>query len=391
MRLELWMTEGIRLQAVCREPAELLDALARKGVSVADVSDEGGERFSFWVSGRNAALAIRTGAQLGAEVTERKHRGFLHFLRRFRRRAYLLLLPLPFILWFALLSTRLWSFDVEGNRTLTRAEILAAAEAAGVYPGVSGLRLDNRRIRDSMLERLDRLIWCTVRVRGSRCTVIVRERREAPEILDEKLYREVIASRTGTIERLSVLEGKALVGRGDTVEAGETLITGLLTDRRSKKRFVHAFGKAMAVTWYEKSLELPSTAFEKLPTGETTVKAALVIGDLRLNFYNESSISYACYDRIQTERSLKLFGLELPVALVRAEFRECRASALPADPEEDRRILEDRLLDWLKRTVPEAELLEASFSAEITERSMRVTMLAQCLEDIAEERDIEPR
>ncbi len=390
MRTELWLTEGIRLQAVCRDPAELLEALVRRGISAADVREDGERRYSFWVRGRDASQAIRTGSQLGAEVTVLQRRGFLHFLRRFRRRAYLLLIPLPFLCWFAFQSTRLWSFDVEGNRTVTRAEILSALEASGVRPGVSGLRLDNTRIRNCMLEQLDRLIWCTVRVRGSRCVVIVRERRKPPEILDETLHREVIAARTGTIDRLNVLEGKALVRRGDTVEAGEPLISGKLTDRQSGTRLVHAFGKAMAFTWYEKTMELPNAALEKLPTGESTRKTALILGDLRLNFYNESSISYGCYDRIQTEKSLMLFGLELPVRLVRAEYRECRISEIPVEPGEAERILEDRLLEWLKRTAPEALLLEPHFSAEVTDRSVRVTMLAQCLEDIAAERAIEP-
>ena len=293
MRTELWLTEGICLQALCREPAELLQALARQGISAADAKVESEDRFSFWVRGKDASQAIRTGAQLGAEVSVMQRRGFLHFLRRFQKRVFLLLIPLPFLLWFALQSTRLWTFDVEGNVTVPKAMILEALGESGVCAGVSGLHLDNRRIRNCMLERLDRLVWCTVRVSGSRCVVIVRERREPPEILDESLHREVFAARTGTIDHLNVLEGKALVRRGNTVEAGETLISGRLTDKQSGIRLVHACGKAVAYTWYENTFEMPVTAYEKRQTGEKISKTALIIGDLRLNFYTESSISYA--------------------------------------------------------------------------------------------------
>ena len=390
MRTELWLTEGIRLQTLCREPAELLNALALKGISAADAKEAGENRYTFWVRGKDASQVISTGAQLGAEVTVVQRRGFLHFLRRFRKRIYLLLMPLPFLLWFALQSTRLWTFDVEGNRTIPRAEVLAALEESGVCAGVSGLHLDNRRIRNCMLERLERLVWCTVQVRGSRCVVIVRERRDQPKILDESLHREVFAARTGTIDRLNVLEGKAVVRRGDTVEEGDTLISGRLTDKQSGSRLVHACGKAMAYTWYEKTMELPKNAYEMLPTGETTGKTALIIGDLRLNFYAESSISYAYYDRIQTKQSLTLFDLEMPVQLVQVEYRECRASSLPPDPEKAERLLQDRLLEWLKRTAPEAVVLETEFTAADSDRSIRVTMLAQCLEDVAAEREIGP-
>ena len=37
---------------------------------------------------------------------------------------------------------------------------------------------------------------------------------------------------------------------------------------------------------------------------------------------------------------------------------------------------------------PESELLEAQFSLEVTEDRIRVTMLAQCREDIGMEREI---
>lgn len=388
MRSKLWLTEGARLEALCREPAELINALCMAQIEATDFRDTEDGRFIFLVPAANAGAAMKLGNRCGAEIRILRRRGFLHFLRRFRRRKYLLLIPLPFIILFMLLSTFLWQIDVSGNETVSRAEILTTLESVGVYPGVNGLRLDNPQIRSRMQEKLSELSWCTVQVHGSRAIVVVRERRKPPKIVDESAAVEVYAGRTGTVDELNILEGKPLVHRGDTVLRGQTLISGLLTDRQEELRYVHAMGRVFAWTWYEKSMEIPLNSQEKSYTAEKKTQYGLKIGDLRLNFYNDSSISQGCYDKITKETRAELFGLALPVSLVKTDYRAYRLSSLEMQKEEASALLESRLLLWLRQAAPEAEVVQTWFSGETTGGILRVHMLAQCREDIAEEREI---
>ncbi len=390
MRIKLWLTEGARMEALCRDPAELINALCLAQAEPAEFRELEKDRYSFLVPAEMAEQAKKIGRRCGAEVSIRRRRGLLHFLRRFRKRAYLLLIPLPFILCFLLLSTYLWQIDVTGNKSLSRSEILAALETVGVYPGVSGLRLDNPQIRSRMQEALSKLSWCTVQVRGSRALVVVRERRPAPNILDASLRREVAAAKTGTIDTVQVLEGKALIRRGDTVLQGQTLITGILTDRQEQQRLVHAMGKIMAWTWYETGAVLPLLAQEKAYTGGDRTLYSLKIGDLRLNFYNDSSIPWEYYDKMTTEKRAVLFGLPLPVSIQRTECRCYRLLDAVMGEEEGAALLEERLLSWLRRTAPEAELRETWFQREISEGCLCLRVLAECREDIAAEREIRP-
>ena len=388
MRSRLWLTEGALLEAFCREPAELINALCMAQIEATDFREGEDDRFTFLVPAGMAGTAVKLGSRCGAEIRVLRRRGFLHFLGRFRRRAYLLLIPLPFIVLFILLSTFLWQIDVSGNVTVSRAEILAALESLGVYPGVSGLRLDNPQIRSRMQEKVSDLSWCTVQVRGSRALVVVRERRKPPKIVDEEAAREVAAMKTGTIDELQVLEGKALVRRGDTVLQGQTLISGQLSDRQEQIRYVHAMGRVFAWTWYESSMAIPLKTQEKIYTAEEKTRYSLKIGDLRLNFYNDSSISQGCYDRITKETRAGLFGLALPVSLVKTNYRAYRLVSREASEEEASGLLEARLLQRLRQTAPEAELLQTWFSCERANGLLRVHMLAQCREDIAGEREI---
>ena len=387
MRSKLWLSEGVRMEAICSDPAELITAFCRAGIEAMDFQSLGEDRYSFLLSSRMAERAPAVGRRCGAEVSLASRRGFFHFLRRFRRRAYLLLIPLPFLLGFFFLSTRLWQIDVVGNETLSRGEILSALEAAGVYPGVSGLKLDNPQIRSRLQEALYELSWCTVQVHGSRALVVVRERRPKPEIVDESLRREVAARRTGTVIAVQALEGKPLVRRGDTVLQGQTLIAGVLTDRQGQTRCVHAMGRVIAWTWYEKGLAIPLDTLEKDYTGAVKTLYSLKIGDLRLNFYNDSSFSEDSYDKITTEHRAAILGLALPVSVLATECREYRPAAAVTDEAEGAALLEQQLRKWLERTAPEAEVLETWFRREVREGVLYVHMLAQCREDISEERE----
>ena len=390
MRFELWLTEGIRMRAICRDPAELVTALSRAEVRVDDLRELSPKEYSFTVPAASEAQVVRISGRCGAETAVLHRRGLFHFLRRFRKRSYLLLFPLPFLLGFILLSTFLWEIDVEGNRTLSKSEILSALESEGVYPGANGLRLDNARIRSRMQEALSKLSWCTVQVHGSRALVVVRERRLPPEIVDERLEREVAAARSGTIESLNVLEGKAVVRRGDTVLRGEMLISGELKDRQGEVRRVHAMGRVIARTWYEKSMVIPLTVQEKRPATVRKRGYGMKIGDLRLFFHRDSSNSRENYDKIYFEKRLVLFGLPLPVSVFWTEVRGYRLTEWELSEEEATALLKERLLEWLRAAAPEAELLEAEFSTEMTGEKLIVSMLAECREDIGTERAIVP-
>ena len=151
---------------------------------------------------------------------------------------------------------------------------------------------------------------------------------------------------------------------------------------------VHAMGRVMAWTWYEKGMVFPLQAQQKEYTGEEKTLYSLKIGDLRLNFYNDSSISWECYDKMTTEDRAELFGLPLPVSLQRTECRCYHLYHEKTDEQEGTALLEERLSSWLRQTAPNADIQETWFQYDIFGGSLLVRMLAECREDIAAEREI---
>ena len=382
MRSAYWITEGAEVRLTGEAVPELLNDLALADVPFSRVRAEEGLRFRLYVRGDRLGDLRDLAEKRRVEMEVLARRGLGHFLRRFRGHTGLLLAPallLAALLW---LSDTIWEIDVVGNRTLSRTEILAALEELDVGIGHNSMHIDNELVRSRMQEKLGRLSYLTVRVSGSKATVIVRERREAPEMVEEDIPADVIARRTGLVERMSVLEGKGEVKPGDAVLAGEVLITGGLTDLQNSTREVHAMGDVWARTWYQAEAVLPTDHLEKAETGRRKVRWAVKICNFRLNLYFHGGISYEAYDKIQNETRLALLGSYLPLSLIRTEYREYTPLHRSLDPVLGEAILRERLLRWLREESGCPEPEECSFITESGDGFLRLTMTAECLQQI---------
>lgn len=381
MRSAYWITEGAEVRLSGEAVPELLNDLALADIPFSRVrAEESG--FRLFVRGERLGDLLELAGNRRVEAKVLSRRGLGHFFRRFRGHGGLLLAPVLLLAALLRLSDTIWEIDVVGNRTLSRTEILAALEELDVGVGHNSMHIDNELVRSRMQEKLGKLSYLTVRVSGSKATVIVRERREPPEMVKEEVPTDVIAGETGLVERMSVLEGKGEVKPGDAVLAGEILITGGLTDLQNTPREVHAMGDVWARTWYQAEAVLPLDHAEKAETGRRKVRWAVKICNFRLNLSFHGGISYAAYDKIQGETRLALLGSYLPVSFVRTEYREYEPVSRSLDPALGEAILRERLLSWLREESGCPEPAECTFTAELGDGFLRVTMMAECLQQI---------
>lgn len=95
-----------------------------------------------------------------------------------------------------------------------------------------GPSLDERSIANRTLMELEELSFLSVNLRGIRAEVVVRESDPAPEVEPTGVASDLIAEKSGVILDLHALAGQPLVGEGDTVEAGDVLVSGTVTITR---------------------------------------------------------------------------------------------------------------------------------------------------------------
>ncbi len=183
--------------------------------------------------------------------------------------------------WVA--SSYVWFVHVDAYPGAPREQILAVAASHGLRPGSLKNQVDPERVQTALLLEIDELSWAAVSVEGTRAVIRAAERVGAPLFLPGDL----IARKDGIIEEIVAFEGIQVVHPGDTVKAGEVLISGFIPPdapehrrllEQGKPPYVRADGIVKARVWYEGRAAARTAVVDETPTGRQAVIWELSLG-----------------------------------------------------------------------------------------------------------------
>ena len=380
-------------------PERLINLCAQEGVAFWAVE---------WLDERTVRLTLRRGgvkkleelaSRVDCQVAVGENQGLPHFLRKFRAR-YAFLLGLAFALCaVTVLSRFVLVIQVTGNETVPTAVILSQLRQLGVRPGVYGPALDRGQIAQEALLELDGLSWMALNLYGTRLEVVVREAVKAPERVDTAENIDLIAEADGIVIKVEPELGDSLVEPGDTVAAGDILISGTVTlepplysDAPERYYQVHARGRVWARTWRTLTAAIPLEAQVKEYTGQEKSAWAVQLFGRRVEIFGTTSISWSEYDKITTVRQAALpSGDPLPLSLVRETAREYVPRTVQVDREAARALLEEELLARLEEQIgPDGTVSAYQCTARETGGRLEVTLTAECREEICAEQPGRP-
>ena len=375
-------------------PERFLNLCAQNGVGFWGLVWLDAQTLELKVARRDVRKVRALAEKVQCEARAKGRKGVPFFLAGFRHR-YALLIGLALSLTaVCVLSRFIITVEVSGNEAVPSAVILAELSRQGVRPGAYGPGLDLRRISQETLSRIEGLSWMSVNLHGTRVEVLVRERSPAPELRDETTPAHVVAAADGILEDVEVLEGQALFQEGQAVLAGEVVISGVVDLKEPKyatvdagQRLVHARGNVWASTYRTLEACIPLEADTKVYTGEEETAWSLTILGHTVNFFGKGSISTAGYDKMTTTHILTLpGGREMPLALVKTEYRAYETQPAAIQTAAAQALLEERLLERLEELIGEdGSVLSTSFSVQEGSGLLTVTLKAQCREQIGRE------
>lgn len=297
-----------------------------------------------------------------------------------------------FALTLLIVPNFILAVEVEGSEQVSEAVIRSELWRLGVRFGAWAPSLEEKAIANQALLELEELSFLAVNISGCKAVISVREADPAPELLAEDVPAHVVAAADGIVLDVKTTAGQALVEEGSVVARGDVLISGTvdLTERAGTETdlgtsVVHAVGTVTARTWRTMTSSIPLTAEIKELTGASKSFFSLNFLGRRVNFYENSSISYARYDKITSTSVLTLpGGIRLPISLTRETAREYAVTAVELDLDAAITLLEDGLRRELDRILLETdgELVRMDCTARVEEGVLTVTMLAECVEQI---------
>lgn len=374
----------VRIRAESAFPERIVNLCAARGIALRELKWRSPTEFTCRLSRRDFGRLRRASAKLECTLEVEGRRGLPFLLGRVRRRH--VLLAGSCLVLSALLAGSLfvWDFTVEGNETVTDERILRALEAYGLHRGAFAFSVDSEDMRNHVLLEIPELSWIAVNVSGYQAHVQVRERTPRPELADKRAPANIVASRDGYVVRVEPLGGDKQVLVGDTVEAGQLLISGVSDTDTYGARVLAGMGKVYARTWYTLETKIPLTVTEKAADGAVRHRYALVIGNQRIKFYANGSIDRGDYDKISRKTRWTLpGGLALPICWVEEtyQFYKTRQAELGAAEAEarGRRVLEDYLATLLDE---EGKVSSTICSSREKDGVLTVTVKAECLEQI---------
>ena len=115
--------------------------------------------------------------------------------------------------------------EAEGNELLSGEEILAAAEECGISFGASRKYIRSEKVKNQLLSLLPELQWAGINTVGCRAVISVRERAVAENSHPKQYVSNLVAEQDAYILSATVTEGTPMVRPGDSVVAGQTLVS----------------------------------------------------------------------------------------------------------------------------------------------------------------------
>jgi len=390
----------VHVSVIGASAKDFLNACSERGVVITECRAINETELICTIPRRYSRTAEYCAGISGCELRILSQRGASYTFGRVKRRYLLLSGLLVTLMLLGFSGFFIWDMDIVGNDTIPDWEIRSALEECGVYIGANWTEFNADMIRSEMLEKIPKLSFLTVNVKGSRAEVIVRERIEAPEMQNDVSHSHIIAAKDGVISKMSVFRGQGMVSAGDEVRAGDVLISGTVSgielwEQPVEYNYVSALGEVYAETAYEFTAAESLVKQEKHYTGRVARSFALLLGENRLNFYKNTGIYRNSCDTIYYVWKLELPGIfTLPVALV----QECRAQyeLLPVSEMQSQVVerLKGELLSRLERETGEsAQFLSEEFTVRQYGDMVYVTLSARCLEDIGlkQPADVYPR
>ena len=382
---------SVRLEVSGAFPERFLNLCAQNGMAFWDVEWLEATRLRLTLTRAGGRAAPELAGRVLCELSRVKTGGVPFFLARFRKR-YALLVGLCLSLTAVLVLSRfILIIDVEGNETVPTAQILSELRRQGLRVGVYGPGLDERDLAHEALLQLPDLSWMAINLHGTRAQVLVREAVKKPPAEDGSVVGDVVAESGGIVSHMEVLSGEAVCQEGDTVAAGDVLISGSVKLPGPKYgggvdlgwSQVRAAGRIYARTWRTLTAQIPLEAQVKQYTGSEETCWSLTFLGVRTVFSRNSGISFPEYDKISRAWTAALpSGRELPLTLKCETVREYVTVPAPIDRAAAQALLEERLELALRAALGVGEAVSTAFSAAERDGMLRVTLQAECREEI---------
>ena len=326
--------------------------------------------------------------ECGIELKTAYYDSVLERLSRYRHRVGLLIgtcLALFTALYF---SQVIVTVEIHGNSAVRDDIILAALEELGIKSGAHLSKVDLHSCESRLPFMVEGIAWAGMHRTGSRVVVQIREEAAKPQKVSGRIPCNIISNRDAEITSVLVRCGTLMHIIGDYVPKGTLLISGVTEYESKRVEVLHAMGEIRGVYNDNVSFSAAFRSEEYSPTGRSDTQRTLRLFSLDIPLYFNRN-KYIKSLSSCSEKPLILFGKELPVSLRCRVIEETACTERVRTAEELKEKLMERVYLYEKNFLgDDIRIISRRIVSSETEDSLTLSVSYMLEGNIGEQREI---
>jgi similar to stage IV sporulation protein len=344
---------------------------------VHDICEEAGV-YRIKTAPKNYPAIVKLARSLKIRTKVVRRVGLYFFLRRHRQRIGIPFGLLAFFGIIVFMSNYVWDVEISGNRQVSDYRIAQQLDRHGIRTGIRIGDFNANLIELELAIAIDEIAWVSIERAGSRIVVKVNEAQPDRDSARIPLSQpaNVVAGRSGQLIRADVFRGELLLPIGSGVNAGDTVVSGVVPIRAPppnpatpeilgeviSHRYVHA--DAVLILEVSESMDFyqPFTVYHRARNGRSASNRSIVFlgrrlgGELRIP-PDSDHVDYS--ERLHTPTFL---GFPLPFRVLEQDYVFRDRVQVTDTPAEARRLLDRQIERY------ETNFILSGDGAEIIER-----------------------
>jgi similar to stage IV sporulation protein len=312
----------IKFTIVTDSPEEFINLLRKSAVSARSMSvSDGlltGECYGF-----DRAALKQIADSNHAEFIETERKGFIFKALLYKGRYGIFAGLLASFVMVFFLSNIAMKINITGNETMSDAEVAAVLEETGIYIGAYLPHVNLAAAERTIIANVSGVAWAGIKRSGPIVSVEISEMSGKPDITPTNMPCNVLATKNAQIVKINHVQlGMLKPMLGETVKAGDILVSGVIEGKLHNTYYVHALADITGRYTERITFNQGYTDREQKFSNSFTRRELFIFGleiPLTPGFANSNSIENAEIE--EAKNYFELFSLRLPIGIINTEIR----------------------------------------------------------------------
>ncbi|WMM23500.1 sporulation protein YqfD [Tissierella sp. MB52-C2] len=333
--------------------------------------------------------------KVGCRVEIKQKVGLPFSIIRLKERKMLVVGFLMFWMMIIWLTSTIWNIEIIGNEQTPKEHIISLLKDNNINIGKLKFNMNKDDIKYMLIDNYDYFSFVSVNIKGTKMTIEIKEQDLPPEKVDKSYPCHVVAKKKGVIVKVVPRNGKGVVEKGQVVNEGEILITGIMANENIEQQtLVHAEGEVMALTRYSSIIKEPIVKNEERETGKVYKEKGIKVGDKGIVFM-KGNIPFTNYKEIEIKKdliNLQKYNISFPIKTVDYEYREVEIKEIKQNLDFLKRDSQIKATKEINEQLPEkAEIQSKNTRHQVDGNILTTQVIVEVLEDIGRKEIIESK